>query len=86
MSKNDKLSSAEVEKLRNLNKEVYDTMAKLGELEFALSNMEEKKIELLQQHKTARKYLQAEQKSLAEKYGEKRVDLATGALTESVSS
>jgi|2_EtaG_2_1085320.scaffolds.fasta_scaffold101414_2 phage host-nuclease inhibitor protein Gam len=86
MSKKSQLTSSETEKLRALNKELFDSMAKIGELEFALFNLNNKKAELIQQHTAARKYLQAEQKTLAEKYGEKRVDLETGNLTERVSS
>ena len=80
MSKN-KLDSSELEKLRTLNKQVFDSMSKLGEVEFAIHNMGEKKKALLEDHKTARRYLQAEQKSLAEKYGEGRVDLDTGSVS-----
>jgi len=86
MSKKSQLTSSETEKLRDLNKELFDSMAKIGEVEFALFNLNKKKAELIEQHTTARKYLQAEQKTLALKYGEKRVDLETGNLTERVSS
>jgi len=61
-------------------------MSKLGEVEFAIHNMEDKKKSLLEDHKTARRYLQAEQKALAEKYGEGRVDLDTGSVQEDVNS
>ena len=75
------MTDEEVTNLRDLNKNVYDTLVSLGDIEAAINRLAIQKKTMLFDHETARTYLQEKQKELVDVYGEKKVNLETGELT-----
>ena len=75
------MTDDEVNSLRQLNKNVYDSLVNIGDVEAAIARLTTQKKSLLLTHESLRSELQNTQKGLADKYGEKKVDLNTGELT-----
>lgn len=77
----DKLSEEEHNKFKELNQKVYDTLLSVGDLEAAISNLSEQKTQALNGLKEVKQELAQYRVDLGKKYGDKKVNIATGELT-----
>ena len=76
-----KLSDEEHNKFKELNQKIYDTLLSVGDMEAAISDLTEKKAEALNGLKQTKQELAQYRSELGKKYGEKKVNIATGELT-----
>tara|TARA_R110002012_G_scaffold106015_1_gene247197 strand:+ start:127 stop:432 length:306 start_codon:yes stop_codon:yes gene_type:complete len=76
-----KLSSEEHAKFKELNQKIYDTLLSVGDMEAAISDLTQKKAEALKGLKQTKQELAQHSGELGKKYGEKKVNIATGELS-----
>ena len=76
-----KLSSEEHAKFKELNQKIYATLLSIGDMEAAISNLSDQKGQALNGLKEVKKELAQYRLELGNKYGEKKVNIATGELS-----
>ncbi len=76
-----KITQDEVEQLRSLQKNLFDSRLDLGDVQVAISRLETKKKSLVFDVETQSTTLGQFQDGLNKKYGDKKINLTTGELT-----
>jgi len=76
-----KMTKEEVDQLRTLQKNLFDSRLDLGDVQVALSRLETKNKSLIFDVETNSSELGKYQNGLNKKYGDKKVNLETGALS-----
>ena len=76
-----KLSEEEHTKFKELNQKIYDALLGIGDMEAAISDLEGQKVQALTSLKEVKQELAQYRLDLGKKYGEKKVNIATGELT-----
>ena len=76
-----KMTQEEVDQLRELQKKLFNLRLDLGDVQVAISRLETKKKSLVFDVETNSAELGKYQDGLNKKYGDKKVNLETGALS-----
>jgi hypothetical protein len=78
----DRMTKEEVSELKELQQKMFNSRVDLGDIQVAMSRLETKKKSLIFDIENQSAVLGNFQEGLHKKYGDKKVDLETGVLSE----